>query len=182
MHVSEREAYRECVKIVDLIIKLNDDYTSLKKLAAKDSSNFDEEVIRFCRTLVDTKRRIRDFIAKFSPIFESNLEESNLKLGFKGSYSHEIKTIKPIKMHPTLLRSLIESIPRATDITKMVKDQESKLLSPKKASKMLGVSYKTLLKWAKEGKIRAVTLPTRHHRYPKEEIERILHNKPTRKE
>ena len=192
MYISERKAYRECVEIVDRLIKLNEDYTSLRVLAVRDSSNFDEEVIRFSGTLGNAKRKIRDFIAKYevSPIWELNFEESTLKLGFKGLHSHEVKTVKPIAMHPTLLKELIKGIPRASSITKIVdhricaqsKEQESNLLSPKEASKMLGVSYKTLWRWAKEGKIHAVRLPTRHHRYPKEEIERILHNKPARKE
>ena len=48
------------------------------------------------------------------------------------------------------------------------------LLTPKEASRMLGVSYKTLWRWWREGKINAIRLPSGRLRYPKNEIERIL--------
>lgn len=150
---------------------------------ARDSSNFDEEVIRFSRILCLAKRRIRELAVKYQVTPILNFEENTLKLDYRGSrYTYESE---PIAMHPTLLEELRKGMLRTSSITDVVdrraraqlEEQKSSLLLPREASKMLGVSYKTLWRWWKEGKIQAVRLPTRRLRYPREEIERILHNK-----
>jgi excisionase family DNA binding protein len=71
----------------------------------------------------------------------------------------------------------IETRPAQAKIVQKV-EPISSLLPPKEASRMLGVSYKTLWRWWKEGKIRAVTLPSGRLRYHKDEIERLLTEKP----
>ena len=48
------------------------------------------------------------------------------------------------------------------------------LITPKKARSMLGVSASTLRRWAYQGKIRYVRLPSGKLRYYKSDIERIL--------
>jgi len=54
------------------------------------------------------------------------------------------------------------------------KIQEAELIPPRKASAMLGVSYKTLWRWWKEGKIRAIQTPSGRLRYYKTDIEKLL--------
>ena len=53
-------------------------------------------------------------------------------------------------------------------------DELSVLLSPREASRMIGFSYKTLWRWWKEGKIRAVRFPSRRLRYYRSDIEQLL--------
>ncbi|RLE67563.1 MAG: hypothetical protein DRJ43_07195 [Thermoprotei archaeon] len=48
------------------------------------------------------------------------------------------------------------------------------LITPKEACRMLGVSASTLRRWAYQGKIRYVKLPSGRLRYYKSDIERIL--------
>ncbi|MHC1635609.1 MAG: helix-turn-helix domain-containing protein [Candidatus Methanospirareceae archaeon] len=48
------------------------------------------------------------------------------------------------------------------------------LITPKKACSMLGVAASTLRRWAYQGKIRYVRLPSGKLRYYKSDIERIL--------
>jgi len=49
-----------------------------------------------------------------------------------------------------------------------------RLLTPKRAAEILGVSPRTLLRWHREGIIEAYRLPTRGMRYPEKEVERLL--------
>jgi len=48
------------------------------------------------------------------------------------------------------------------------------LITPKEACRMLGVSASTLRRWAYQGKIRYVRLPSGRLRYYRSDIERIL--------
>lgn len=54
---------------------------------------------------------------------------------------------------------------------------EREYVRPKEAAKALGVSPKTLRRYWKKGKIKAVRLPSGRLRYPKDEIERIRQTK-----
>jgi len=49
-----------------------------------------------------------------------------------------------------------------------------KLLTPKEASKLLGVSTKTIQRWDKQGLIKVVRTPKGRRRIPLSEIKRIL--------
>ena len=46
----------------------------------------------------------------------------------------------------------------------MVIDKRHQLLTPREASRMLGISYPTIKKWILEGKIETVQTPGGHHR------------------
>ncbi len=48
------------------------------------------------------------------------------------------------------------------------------MLTPKEASKLLGISRRTLRDWVRKGIIRAVYLPTGRIRIPESEIQRII--------
>ncbi len=52
-----------------------------------------------------------------------------------------------------------------------------KLLKPKEAADMLGVSFPTVKQWIYNGKIRSVKTAGGHHRIPSDEVERILNAK-----
>ncbi len=52
-----------------------------------------------------------------------------------------------------------------------------KLLKPKEAADMLGVSFPTVKQWIYNGKIRSVKTAGGHHRIPSDEVERILNPK-----
>ena len=56
----------------------------------------------------------------------------------------------------------------------LVEAMSERLLRPKEACKVLGVSYTTLRRWIKEGKIRAVRTLGGKYRIPEGEVKRIL--------
>lgn len=52
-----------------------------------------------------------------------------------------------------------------------------KLLPPREAANILGISYPTLKQWIYHGKIRSVKTPGGHHRVPESEIDRLIPKK-----
>lgn len=202
---AEHKAVRQCFKIFKLLSSLNEEYAALRSKALTEPTYFSEAVIQFSKRLIRVKRLIKGFIAthEVSPILDFNLDENTVTLGFRGASRHLIP-MKALKIHPTLLREILDGMPKPSEITAMVDrrirlivekeeqrlpclsskldrqrpraDQnERELLSPAEASRMLGVSYKTLWRWWKEGKIRAVRLPSKRLRYYRDEIEQLLH-------
>ena len=53
--------------------------------------------------------------------------------------------------------------------------QTSKLLSPRDAAKILGISYPTLKQWIYKKKLRTVKTAGGHHRIPESELDKFLH-------
>jgi molybdopterin-binding protein len=51
----------------------------------------------------------------------------------------------------------------------------SRLLSPRDAAKILGISYPTLKQWIYKGKIRTVKTAGGHHRVPEQQIDKFLY-------
>lgn len=49
-----------------------------------------------------------------------------------------------------------------------------KLLAPREAAKVLGISYPTLKQWIYAGKIKTAKTPGGHHRVPESEIDRLF--------
>jgi molybdopterin-binding protein len=52
-----------------------------------------------------------------------------------------------------------------------------KLLPPREAAHILGISYPTLKQWIYRGKIQTAKTPGGHHRVPESEIDRMLPSK-----
>ena len=52
-----------------------------------------------------------------------------------------------------------------------------RLLSPREAANILGISYPTLKQWIYRGKIRTAKTPGGHHRVPESEIDRLIPTK-----
>ena len=52
-----------------------------------------------------------------------------------------------------------------------------KLLAPREAANVLGISYPTLKQWIYHGKIKSVKTPGGHHRVPESEIDRLFPKK-----
>ena len=52
-----------------------------------------------------------------------------------------------------------------------------RLLSPREASHILGISYPTLKQWIYRGKIKTAKTPGGHHRVPESEIDRLIPKK-----
>src|ERR1700758_3409183 len=52
-----------------------------------------------------------------------------------------------------------------------------KLLPPREAANILGISYPTLKQWIYHGKIKSVKTPGGHHRVPESEIDRMFPKK-----
>ena len=53
--------------------------------------------------------------------------------------------------------------------------KHAKLLSPRDAAQVLGVSYPTLKQWIYKGKIRTIKTAGGHHRIPEEQIDKFLY-------
>jgi len=49
-----------------------------------------------------------------------------------------------------------------------------KLLAPREAANILGISYPTLKQWIYRGKIKTAKTPGGHHRVPESEIDRLI--------
>ena len=49
-----------------------------------------------------------------------------------------------------------------------------KLLAPREAAKILGISYPTLKQWIYRGKLKTAKTPGGHHRVPESEIDRLI--------
>src|ERR1700691_4280579 len=56
----------------------------------------------------------------------------------------------------------------------------SRLLSPRDAAKILGISYPTLKQWIYKKKLRTVKTAGGHHRIPEPELDKFLHEKSAR--
>lgn len=52
-----------------------------------------------------------------------------------------------------------------------------KLLAPREAATILGISYPTLKQWIYHGKLKSVKTPGGHHRVPETEIDRLIPRK-----
>lgn len=52
-----------------------------------------------------------------------------------------------------------------------------KLLAPREAANILGISYPTLKQWIYRGKIKTAKTPGGHHRVPESEIDRLFPKK-----
>jgi molybdopterin-binding protein len=52
-----------------------------------------------------------------------------------------------------------------------------RLLAPREAANILGISYPTLKQWIYHGKIRTAKTPGGHHRVPESEIDRLIPGK-----
>jgi len=52
-----------------------------------------------------------------------------------------------------------------------------RLLAPREAANILGVSYPTLKQWIYRGKIKTAKTPGGHHRVPESEIDRLIPKK-----
>jgi excisionase family DNA binding protein len=63
-----------------------------------------------------------------------------------------------------------------------VSEPSERLLRPKEACQRLGISYPTLARWVKEGKIRAVRTAGGKYRIPESEVRRIAEGLPASKE
>jgi molybdopterin-binding protein len=57
-----------------------------------------------------------------------------------------------------------------------------KLLRPKDAAQILGISYPTLKQWLYRGKLKSIKTAGGHHRIPEAELDRYLHRAGKRKE
>ena len=52
-----------------------------------------------------------------------------------------------------------------------------KLLAPREAANILGISYPTLKQWIYHGKLKTAKTPGGHHRVPESEIDRLIPRK-----
>lgn len=207
---AERKGFRQCYKIFKMVIVLKEEYENLRQRALDDRADFDLAVIHFSRLLNRVKRLIREFMVAYatSAILKFDLDSNTLTLGFRGA-SRSL-TIRPLEVHPKLILELLEGLPKPSEIENMVnkrihaqirreeqeillrtelekytlraKRGERELLSPGEASAMLGFSYKTLWRWWREGKIRAVRFPSGRLRYYRSDIEQMLGKSTDRKE
>jgi excisionase family DNA binding protein len=178
------EAFKECVAIVRLLVNLDTKYKKLRKLAIDDPPTFYKEVSSFARELHEARQRIREFTARYSQHID------NLKLDYKnGTFEikyigqdGQVETNGPLKINPYLLRELDIPSFDTPNVNEVLHEailsqasEEIEFLRPKEAAKLLKVSYKTLWRWWKEGKIKAIQIgPSKRLRYYKKDIEKLI--------
>ncbi len=63
----------------------------------------------------------------------------------------------------------------------MASMDETRLLLPRDAAKILGISYPTLKQWIYKGKLRTVRTAGGHHRIPEPELDQFLHRQSERR-
>ena len=176
------------MKIAKLLKILDEEMVNLKLLAVQHKwETFYLKIFDFSRKLYRVRQLIRRFIAIFgvSPIVGVDLIESTISLGFRSLSvkAGVIESLGPItlKLNRVLLDMLLREIPKPHEIDRVVSDrirkakiwEEEELLRPGEAARILGVSYKTLWRWYREGIISAKQLPSGHLRYYRSEIEKI---------
>jgi len=177
------EAFRECVAIVRLLLNLDEKYKKLRKLAIDDSPTFWKEVGSFARELHEARQRIREFTARYSQHIDLKLDYKNgaFEISYIGQ-DRRVVTNKPLKINPYLLRELDIPFFDAPNVNEVLHEailsqasEEIEFLRPKEAAKLLKVSYKTLWRWWKEGKIKAIQIgPSNRLRYCKKDIEKLI--------
>ena len=177
------EAFKECVAIVRLLVNLDTKYKKLRKLAIDDPPTFYKEVSSFARELHEARQRIREFIARYSQRIDLKLDykSGTFEIRYIGQ-DRQVETNKPLKINPYLLRELDIPSFDTPDVNEVLhktilsrESEEIEFLRPKEAAKLLKVSYKTLWRWWKEGKIKAIQIgPSKRLRYYKKDIEKLI--------
>ena len=181
--MSTDEAFKECVTLVKLLLNFDEKYKKLRKLAIDDPPSFYKEVSSFARELHEARQRIREFITRYGRYIHWKLDYKNGT--FEISYTskdRQLKTNRPLKINPHLLRELDMSSFDAPNVNEVLHEailssagEEIEFLRPKEAAKLLKVSYKTLWRWWKEGKIKAIQIgPSKRLRYYKKDIEKLI--------
>ena len=97
----------------------------------------------------------------------SAISDENLKLNPKGSSCWRMAIIA--------LSGQTE--PAQVQIVSTTAIERDKLIRPREAAAILGVSPETLRLWSKKGKIKCIQLPSKH-RYHKSEIEKMKGENP----
>ena len=97
---------------------------------------------------------------------------------YKGKYGEGYRNVA---VNPYLLEELSQELPNKKSIPTQIQLHKSKpvdkILKPEEAALMLGVSYKTLWRWARKGKIKYIKLPSGHLRYYKKDIQKFIEQK-----
>jgi excisionase family DNA binding protein len=167
---------------------LDKDYKKLRELAIDYAPSFYRAALSLAENLLEVKRKMEEFRRRYG---ESAICRFDDKTGeFKVSYVGEGRRIwvkEPLRISPHLLKELdvaSSDIPNVNDvlhvsISYIESEEKLEFLRPKEAAKMLGVSYKTLWRWWKEGKVKAIQLPSGRLRYYKNELEKIVHKNKT---
>ncbi|MGQ9461424.1 MAG: helix-turn-helix domain-containing protein [Candidatus Bathyarchaeaceae archaeon] len=193
----DSEGFNECVQIVKSLLKLNRDYEQLRILAIDDAPTFFREAHLFAKNVLEIRQRIENFKTKYgeSVSFDFDAKTGAFGVCFSSATrrvsthpirgENNIPDYKSLRVKPELLRALgfsTSQIPNVNDVLqeslRKVKNEEKvELLRPREAAKMVGVSYKTLWRWWKEGKMKAIQLPSGRLRYYKNELEKYIQKK-----
>lgn len=97
------------------------------------------------------------------------LELKTFKIGSKSCWRWAEEIIQGLAREEDVMHFVVQRTAQGKIL------EADSLLSPREASKLLHVNYRTLWRWAvKENRIRFVRLPSGHLRYYKEDLEKIL--------
>lgn len=179
---SERKVYRYCVEIVRALPELDRLYSDLFSVPF-DEAAFERKLAQFISLLDRVKRWISFIIGVHGicPIeISADGKRALIKVNLRtGHYTYT--TYTPLEVHPFIASEIMKVIHMTRKLSLRTKKiigryihAREDLLSPKEAARLLNVSYKTLWRWWKEGKIRAVRLPSGRLKYYRAEIEKIV--------
>jgi len=175
------KAFHEVSKLFQSFTKWNARYSKLES-NVKDRKLVEYEQLKI---VAEVKYRIAKFMQKYkrSPVLNVDPETRTIVLGFRGEHREATQEINigssSLLKH---VQEVVSGFPQGITLETSMKETEfyretkahEELLPPKKASEMLGINYRTLWRWAKEGKIDNHPLPSGHLRYPMKAIEKIL--------
>jgi excisionase family DNA binding protein len=188
MHPVDRDhqAVHHALQLSSVLERLNKDYESwIHSLCCrKNPYEVRKARIKYEKNLNIFKNLIRDFKIKYKifPIsidYGERPEEGAIIFRYDGRFG---STDRKVAVNPYLLEELNGELSKLiNDIERSLgsihEDESGELLKPNEAAALLGVSYKTLWRWAKKGRIRYVELPSGRLRYYKNDVQRILKEK-----
>jgi excisionase family DNA binding protein len=172
----EHEAYDRCLKLLTHIEWVNTALSELSKTSSIGYEKFEGALMDFLEGMFKVRDEISYYCTRYgkSAKIELDLNGSNIALGYDGEFYRA--SLRRIKIAPALSKFIDDLLQKVKTNNRRVHaqdDMERAWLKPKEAAKMLGVSYRTLWRWWKEGKINALQLPSGHLRYYKNEIEQL---------
>ncbi len=169
-----------------MLYELDGLYDDLLKSASNEPAEFERKLLDFISLVNRVKKKIELFSMVYSvgPIIDIASDPSDernalVKVGLKmRRYKYESKPIKVRQFIVAEILPLTEAHLKSEDVIKAAVSRASKreLISPGEAARSLNVSYKTLWRWWKEGKIKAVRLPSGRLRYYRHEVEKLMKN------
>jgi predicted DNA-binding transcriptional regulator AlpA len=174
------KAIHESLKISENLKKLNKKYENWLSFVVNKKNSHDTERKRlsYKSSLKKFKDRIKEFILRYGEdaILAMDYAEKTITFGYKGKHGKAHRKI--VSINPYLMEELNSELTWKKDLENILNTNQSKIsdeeiLRPSEAAQMLGVSYKTLWRWANKEQVKHIKLPSGRFRYYRSDIEEL---------